>query len=73
VLAEAAALADAAATALGNRIQTAGDIEAGLAWLKGVDKVLAGAVVVGPHVGAWGEVELVRMSDDAAASADARE
>lgn len=73
VLAEAAALADAAATALGNKIQTADDIEAGLAWLRGIDTVLGGAVVVGSRVGAWGEIELVRMSDDAAPSADAPE
>lgn len=73
VLAEAAALADAAATALGNRIQTADDIEPSLAWLKGIDEVLGGAVVVGRHVGAWGEIELVRMSDDAAPSAEAQE
>jgi ApbE superfamily uncharacterized protein (UPF0280 family) len=73
VLAEAAALADAAATALGNKIQTAGDIEAGLAWLQGMEEVLGAAVVVGRHVGAWGEIELVRMADDAAPSADAPE
>jgi ApbE superfamily uncharacterized protein (UPF0280 family) len=61
VLAESVALADAAATALGNRVQTAEDIEPALVWLRGIEGVLGGAVVVGEKLGAWGEVELVRV------------
>ncbi len=67
VLATSAALADAVATALGNRIQTADDIDAGLAWLKGIDGVLGGVAVVGEHIGAWGEIEFVRMPDSGTA------
>jgi len=61
VLAESAALADAAATALGNRVQTADDIDPALVWLRGIEGALGGAVVVGDKLGAWGEVELVRL------------
>ena len=62
VLAESAALADAAATALGNRIQSAQDIEKGLEFLRTIDGILGGAVVIGEHLGAWGEVELVPLA-----------
>ncbi|HUU55394.1 MAG TPA: UPF0280 family protein [Armatimonadota bacterium] len=61
VVAESAARADAAATALGNRVQTAEDIGPALVWLKGIADMLGGALVVGETLGAWGEVELVRL------------
>jgi len=61
VLAESAALADAAATALGNRIQGSRDVEGGLEWLRTIAGVLGGAAVVGEHLGAWGEVELTAL------------
>jgi ApbE superfamily uncharacterized protein (UPF0280 family) len=67
VLAESAALADAAATALGNRIRTADDIEAGLGWLKSIGGVLGGAAVVGERMGAWGKMELVPVSETSGA------
>jgi hypothetical protein len=58
VLAPDAALADAAATALGNRIKTPGDIPGALDWLAGIPGVLGGVVIVGDKLGAWGEVQL---------------
>jgi ApbE superfamily uncharacterized protein (UPF0280 family) len=61
VLAESAALADAAATALGNRVNSARDIEAGLEFVRAIDGVLGAAAVVGEGLGAWGELELVRL------------
>jgi ApbE superfamily uncharacterized protein (UPF0280 family) len=63
VLARSAALADAAATALGNRVQDAGDIERSLEDMKGVAGILGLAVIAGEHLGAWGEVELVRVGE----------
>jgi len=63
ILAHSAALADAAASALGNRIQTADDIERGLAFIKHIPGLLGAAVVVGESLGAWGEVELVRVEE----------
>ncbi len=68
VLATSAALADAAATALGNRIQTADDIDASLTWLKRIEGALGGVAVVGDHIGAWGEIEFVRMPHSGTAS-----
>jgi len=62
VLSRSAGLADAAATALGNRIQTAADIEQELKFLRAIDGILGGAVVIGEHLGAWGELELVPVS-----------
>jgi ApbE superfamily uncharacterized protein (UPF0280 family) len=62
VLAGDAALADAAATALGNRVQTAGDIAAALDWVAGVPEVLGALVIVGDKLGARGRVELVPLS-----------
>jgi len=64
VLAESAALADAAATAMGNRVRGAEDIEPVLVWLRGIEGMLGGAVVVGERLGVWGEVELVEVGAD---------
>ncbi len=58
-LAPSAALADAAATALGNRVKSAGDIPQALEWAKTVTGLI-GAVVIKDHsLGAWGKVRLV--------------
>jgi ApbE superfamily uncharacterized protein (UPF0280 family) len=62
VLANSAALADAAATALGNRVQEPGDIERALELLEMIPGVLGGAVIMGEHLGAWGEVELEKLA-----------
>ncbi len=64
VLASSAALADAAATALGNRLQTGDDIQRGLAFIRYVPGVLGAAAVVGDSFGAWGEVELISVDAD---------
>jgi len=61
VLATSAALADAAASALGNRIQTADDIVAALEHVKAIPGVLGAAAIIGDHLGAWGEVEVVKV------------
>lgn len=63
VLARSAALADAAATALGNRVQGAGDIARSLEEMQEIAGLLGLAVIVGEHLGAWGEVELVRTEE----------
>jgi hypothetical protein len=62
VLANSAALADAAASALGNRVQSAEDIQPALEYLQTIPGVLGGAAIIGEHLGAWGEVELVRVA-----------
>ena len=60
-LAADAALADAVATALGNRVQGPADLAKALDWAQGVPGVLGALVVKGSQLAAWGEVELVRL------------
>lgn len=59
VLASSAALADAAATAVGNVVKSAEDIEAGLKVAQGIKGVIGAVVIVGDRMGAWGKVKLV--------------
>lgn len=61
VLATDAALADAAATALGNRIQTAADIEPAFEWIQTINGISGAVILIGDKMGAWGEVELVTL------------
>lgn len=58
VLAGDTALADAAATALGNRVKGPNDIPAALEWLSGIEDILGGVIIAGEKLGAWGELEL---------------
>jgi ApbE superfamily uncharacterized protein (UPF0280 family) len=58
VLASTASLADAAATAIGNRVRRADDIESALEAASGFGEVLGVVVVAGGSLGAWGAVEL---------------
>lgn len=61
ILAKDAALADAAATALGNRIKGPKDLEKALEWAAEVPGVLGALAVVGESIAAWGDIELVDL------------
>lgn len=61
VVAGDCALADAAATAIGNHVRSPGDIQRGVAFGKTIPGVAGVLVVVGAHMGAWGELELVPL------------
>ncbi len=61
VLSASGALADAAATDLGNRISSSEDIERALEQTIAIDGVLGAVVVIGDAVGAMGEVEIVPL------------
>lgn len=61
VLARSAALADAAATALGNRISRAEDLESALNWAAGLDGVEGALAVLGDRLAAWGRIELTEL------------
>ncbi|MCK9376453.1 MAG: UPF0280 family protein [Syntrophobacterales bacterium] len=61
VLAASPALADAAATALGNRVQGPDTIAPALEWAAGFPDLLGAVVIVGEKLGAWGRVELVPL------------
>lgn len=60
VLAENAALADAAASALGNRAKSAAHIEEALEAAAAIRGVIGCLVIIGDHLGARGELELER-------------
>lgn len=60
-VASTGALADAAATAIGNVVQAASDIETGLAVARAISGLRGAVIVVGAHIGAWGNIELVEI------------
>ncbi len=57
-VAPSAALADAAATAIGNAVKSAEDIERGLAVARGIDRLSGAVIIVGHKLGAWGHIRL---------------
>ncbi|MBW1733273.1 MAG: UPF0280 family protein [Deltaproteobacteria bacterium] len=61
VLSPSAALADAAATALGNRIRSVEDLERAAQWADRIGGILGGMAVMGDTLSAWGDVELVEV------------
>ncbi|MDX2455222.1 UPF0280 family protein [Desulfosarcina sp.] len=61
VVSHSCALADAAATAIGNRVRLPRDIKAAIAFGKQIAGVLGVVVVAGREMGAWGQVELVSL------------
>lgn len=58
ILSENIPLADAVATALGNRIKKPADVEKGLAWAKNIPGILGVLIIIEDQLGAWGEIEL---------------
>ncbi len=63
VVAHEAALADAMATAVGNRVHTARDIDTALAFAASIPGVLGCLVIVQEHLGVWGAIELVQIRE----------
>jgi ApbE superfamily uncharacterized protein (UPF0280 family) len=59
VVATSGALADAVASALGNRVHSPEDIERAMAAVRDIPGVLGLAVVIGESLGAWGRARLV--------------
>ncbi len=62
ILSKSAALADAAATAVGNIVKEKNDIELGLERGKGIEGVLGILIIVGAKMGVWGNIKLNRLS-----------
>jgi ApbE superfamily uncharacterized protein (UPF0280 family) len=58
VLAGTATTADAAASAIGNMVRSADDIEGALEKASGYSQILGVVIVVGGSIGAWGSLEL---------------
>ncbi len=62
VIGASAVLADAAATAIGNRIQRVEDIEPALAWAQQIAGVQGLLVLMDDRIGLWGDMDLVRTN-----------
>ena len=61
VLSPSAALADAAATALCNRVKGPGDLGKIDEWAGGLKGILGALVVMGDRMATWGQIELVAL------------
>jgi ApbE superfamily uncharacterized protein (UPF0280 family) len=61
ILSKSAALADAAATAVGNMVQGGKDIDRGLEKGKEIEGVLGTLIIVGDKVGVWGDIRLAKL------------
>ena len=61
VVAESCAFADAAATAIGNLVQSITDIEFAIAKGKCIDKIRGIIIIVGEKMGIWGDLEVVPL------------
>jgi ApbE superfamily uncharacterized protein (UPF0280 family) len=61
VVADSCALADAAATSIGNLIQSEADINNAIAAGQKIAEIAGIVIVVGKKIGAWGELELIRL------------
>lgn len=64
ILSGSVALADAAATAVGNMVKTERDIDAALMAMSKIEGIIGGVIIKGTRFGAWGGVELVPVSID---------
>jgi hypothetical protein len=62
ILADNSALADAAATALGNRVKNPEDISFALDFARKIEGVLGALVIVGEKMGVIGDLELANIS-----------
>jgi len=56
-----AALADAAATAIGNRVKSAADLAAAMEFAESVAGLSGALAIIGADLAAWGEMELVEL------------
>jgi len=62
VTSRSCAVADASATAIGNRIQGRSDIETAIEWGKRIDGIEGILIIFEDKMGVWGPLELVRLS-----------
>lgn len=62
VISSSCSLADAAATAIGNRVRSPRDIPSAIAFGRRIDGIDGIVVVAGAKIGAWGALELVPLA-----------
>lgn len=61
VVSPSCALADAAATAMGNRVHSSADIAPAIEWGQSIKGLDGGVIIIGDKMGAWGAIELVPL------------
>ncbi len=61
VLSRSAALADAAATAIGNRVKTANDIDVAIKQAQAMEGLVGVVIVKDDRIGTWGNMKLVSL------------
>ncbi|MDQ7839185.1 MAG: UPF0280 family protein [Thermodesulfobacteriota bacterium] len=61
VVAGCTALADAAATAVGNVVKGKRDIDRGLSLAKDIGEISGVVIIAGDKIGAWGDIELISL------------
>ena len=61
VVANSCTIADAAATAIGNRVQSIADIENAIAMGKCIEKIRGILIIVGEKIGVWGDLEVIPL------------
>lgn len=64
IIASSAALADAAASAVGNVIHTAQDVEKGIAVAQSLPEILGALVIKDNKMAAWGEFKIIPVSPE---------
>jgi ApbE superfamily uncharacterized protein (UPF0280 family) len=64
VVARSGALADAVASALGNRVHSPEDVGRAIDAVRGIDGVLGLVIIMGETLGAWGAARLVALDGD---------
>ncbi|MBU8909878.1 MAG: UPF0280 family protein [Desulfobacterales bacterium] len=62
VLSDSCSLADATATALGNRVKKMSDIKASIDAGKAIQGIQGIVIIKGDHIGLWGDLKLVKLS-----------
>jgi uncharacterized protein len=62
VVAKSCALADAAATSIGNRVTGSGSIKCAIDRGKEIRGILGILIIAGEKLGAWGDIEIVPLS-----------
>lgn len=61
VISKDACIADAAATAIGNMVKNADDIEKSLKKAQSISGVIGVLIIIGEQMGVWGKIQLVKL------------
>jgi ApbE superfamily uncharacterized protein (UPF0280 family) len=62
VVADSCSMADAAATSIGNQVQSASDIGSAIGMGKCIGNIRGIIIIVGEKIGMWGDLEVVSLT-----------